>query len=80
MQTTRIETLADAHREGYQIAAFCPRCLRNPLLDLAALVAQGRGAVRIQQLRVRCRSCGQRRGIALLGPARDAGGEVRRNA
>jgi len=78
MQTIRITTLADAHREGYHIAAFCPQCRRNPLLDLAALIAQGRGNLPIRELRVRCRVCGERRGIALLGPDRDAGGTVRR--
>ena len=78
MKMIRIETLADAFREGYRIAAFCPSCHRNPYLDLAQLIAQGRGALRIQQRRVRCRVCGRRRGIALIGPSRAASGAVRR--
>jgi hypothetical protein len=53
-----LSTLADLHRHGHSLAAFCPRCDRWHTLPLAELVAAGHGPRRLP-LPVRCKDCGE---------------------
>jgi len=51
-------SVAGLHAHGHQLAAYCPRCDAWRVLPLDAMVAQGKGSLRLP-LRVRCRDCGE---------------------
>jgi hypothetical protein len=51
-------TLAGLHDHDHELRAYCPRCDRWQVLDLAGMVRAGQGARRLP-LRVRCRDCGE---------------------
>lgn len=50
-------SIAGLHDRNHELHAYCSCCDRWRVLDLAAMVRQGRGAVRLP-LRVRCKECG----------------------
>ena len=47
------------HNHRHELRAYCPRCDRWRVLDLAAMVAAGLGDRRLP-LAVRCQECGER--------------------
>jgi RNase P subunit RPR2 len=49
--------IAGLHERAHELHAYCSRCDRWHVLDLEAMVRQGRGEVRLP-VRVRCRRCG----------------------
>ena len=51
-------SIAGLHDHAHTLAAYCPRCDRWAVLDLAGMVRTGQGARRLP-LPVRCRDCGQ---------------------
>jgi len=51
-------SIAGLHRHQHQLAAYCQRCDRWAVLDLAALVATGVGERRLP-IKVRCQVCGE---------------------
>lgn len=56
-----IATLADAHRHGYRIDAWCIRCETGRPVDLAAAVAAiGPDRRLADGLPLRCQACGGR--------------------
>ena len=50
-------SIAGLHQHNHELHAYCGRCDRWRVLDLEAMVRQGRGNVRLP-IRVRCRDCG----------------------
>jgi hypothetical protein len=42
------------------VAGHCPECSHNSSIDLAALIARGRGDVPLIRLPLRCTKCGSR--------------------
>lgn len=55
---TRLSTLSDLARHGYQLACYCPRCRRWAELDLPHLERQGFAERLVTEFRPRCRTCG----------------------
>jgi hypothetical protein len=50
-------SIAGLHQRNHELHAYCSHCDRWHVLDLEAMVRQGRGEVRLP-IRVRCRNCG----------------------
>jgi hypothetical protein len=50
-------TIAGLHSRAHELHAYCPRCDRWRVLDLAELIDRGFGEHRLP-LRVRCGHCG----------------------
>ena len=50
-------SIAGLFARGHELHAYCRHCDRWRVLDLAALVREGRGSARLP-LRVRCCDCG----------------------
>jgi hypothetical protein len=61
-------TIAGLHGRNHELHAYCLRCDRWRVLDLAALVRAGQGERRLP-LCVRCRFCGERGGVQVRPPA-----------
>ena len=51
-------TIAGLHENRHELHAFCPRCRRWSVLDLAAMIQAGQGSRRLP-ITVRCRLCGE---------------------
>jgi hypothetical protein len=49
--------IAGLHDRNHELHAYCCRCNRWQVLDLARMVRQGKGSMRLP-LRVRCLGCG----------------------
>lgn len=52
-------TLRGLHEHRHELAAYCPRCRRWAVLDLAAMVKAGHGDMPVMRLTPRCRRCGE---------------------
>lgn len=63
-----LDTVAALLDCNHGLAAYCPACRRWADLDLARLVAQGRGRRRLQGFRPCCRKCGQPGQIQIRPP------------
>jgi RNase P subunit RPR2 len=50
--------ISGLHERQHELHAYCCRCSRWRVLDLALMVRAGQGAMRML-LRVRCRECGE---------------------
>lgn len=55
----RLDTIRALHDYGHELHCYCPACDRWGVLDLAALVAAGRGGACIIGWRPRCSRCGR---------------------
>ena len=51
-------TVAGLHERQHELHAYCRHCDRWRVLDLARMVREGRGRLRLP-LTVRCRACGE---------------------
>lgn len=58
MTRVTIATYADLVRYRYTMTGWCPTCVRGAPVDLAAMVAAGRGDERYVGRRIRCSICG----------------------
>lgn len=54
-----LSTLAGLLEFRHEIGVYCVSCRRWSVIDLEAIVAQGRGTMPVTALRPRCRRCGQ---------------------
>jgi RNase P subunit RPR2 len=63
-----LATLSGLHRHQHQLAAYCQRCARWAVLDLALMVAAGLGDRRLP-IQVRCRCCGEIGRLQVRPPA-----------
>jgi ribosomal protein L37E len=50
--------IAGLYEREHELHAYCSRCDRWHTLDLARMVREGKGSVRLP-VRVRCRRCGE---------------------
>lgn len=66
--------IAGLYEREHELHAYCSRCDRWHVLDLAAMVRQGKGSVRLP-IRVRCSECGSR-GELQVRPPMPARGSV----
>jgi hypothetical protein len=60
-------SVAGLHDHSHELHAFCPRCDRWAVLDLAGMVSQGRGSLRLPIV-VRCHDCGERGQLQVRPP------------
>jgi hypothetical protein len=60
MQEIRLDTLRAVHERNHKLAAYCSRCQRWAVLDLAKLIEQGRGGYAFVGRKPCCRDCGER--------------------
>jgi hypothetical protein len=52
-----LDTLRALHEHDHKLAAYCPTCERWAVLDLARLIAKGRGDYRFVGRKPRCSYC-----------------------
>jgi hypothetical protein len=56
----RLDTFRALHERDHALAAYCSLCQRWAVLDLARLIAEGRGNYVFVGRKPRCRYCGNR--------------------
>jgi hypothetical protein len=61
-----LETLRDIHEKGYRLAVYRRPCGRSSWIDLAALIAGGRGNRQLLRARLICGVCGTRGELSLI--------------
>ena len=52
-----LDALRKLHEHDHQLAAYCPKCRRWAVLDLARLIAEGRGKYCFVGRKPRCSYC-----------------------
>ena len=52
-----LDTLGKLHEHDHELAAYCPTCARWAVLDLAQLIAEGRGEYVFVGRKPRCSYC-----------------------
>ena len=57
-QEIDLGTIAGLHAHEHTLAAYCRICERWAVIDLAALIAKGKGGLRVPW-RARCSYCGE---------------------
>ena len=68
-------SIAGLHEHDHQLAAYCQRCDRWSLLDLAAMVDAGLGDRRLP-IKVRCRACDELGRLQVRPPVPQRSGAI----
>ena len=62
-----LSTLAGLHKHHHELHAYCARCDRWVCLDLARLIREGKGGLRVP-FRVSCQACGSNGRVQVRPP------------
>jgi len=60
-------TIAGLHGRNHELHAYCVRCDRWSVIDVAAMVRAGSGSRRLP-IHVRCRACGEQGSVQVRPP------------